>query len=180
MPEFAFIGRSNVGKSSIINYILNRKNMAHTSSTPGKTQSLNFYEVDDRWRIVDLPGYGYAKVSKKERKKWQSMIDTYLRDRPFLVCAFLLIDFSIKPQRIDLEQAEWLAENRVPFYLLFTKADRVKKQNKEEQLGGFIRTFLDSWSSVPQYFVTSANKRYGRSEIMESIEKITTSFYQSQ
>ncbi len=176
MPEHAFIGRSNVGKSSIINEVLNRKHIAHTSSTPGKTQSLNFYEINENWRIVDLPGYGYAKVSKKERKKWQGMIASYLRDREFLVCAFLLIDFSIAPQRIDMERAEWLAENQVPFHILFTKSDKIKPKLKEEQLQKFIYTYLEEWSSMPTYFLTSATKHIGRDEILANIWKINAAF----
>ncbi len=177
MPEYAFIGRSNVGKSSVINHILNRKQIAHVSSTPGKTQSLNYYEINQRWRIVDLPGYGYARVSKKERKKWEGMIASYLRHREFLVCAFLLIDFSISPQRIDLEQAEWLAENQVPFHLLFTKSDKIKPAKREAQLKIFVETFLETWSSMPTYFVTSASKHEGRDAILQNISRINTSFY---
>lgn len=180
MPEYAFIGRSNVGKSSIINHLLNRKHVAHVSSTPGKTQSMNFYEINDHWRIVDLPGYGYARVSKKERKKWQTMIDQFLIQRPFLVAAFLLIDFSIPPQRIDIEQAEWLAENQVPFYLLFTKADKIKPAKRDEQLTLFITSFLEEWTSMPTYFVTSASKHEGRDEILQNISTINESFYKSQ
>jgi len=180
MPEYTFIGRSNVGKSSVINHILNRKQIAHTSSTPGKTQSLNFYEINKSWRIVDLPGYGYAKVSKKERKKWQGMIATFLKKRESLVCAFLLMDFSITPQKIDLEQAEWLAENRVPFHILFTKSDRVKPAQHESQTQTFVETFLKDWSSMPTYFITSANKHYGRDEILSNIDKINQSFSRQQ
>ena len=180
MPEYAFIGRSNVGKSSIINHILNRKQIAHVSSTPGKTQSLNFYEIDGTWRIVDLPGYGYAKVSKKERKKWQGMIASYLRKREFLVCAFLLMDFSIPPQKIDMEQAEWLAENNVPFHILFTKSDKIKPAAHDKQLEMFIATFLEEWSSMPTYFISSATKHLGREDILSNIQKINRSFYRQQ
>ena len=180
LPEYAFIGRSNVGKSSVINHILNRKQIAHVSSTPGKTQSLNFYEVNKGWRIVDLPGYGYAKVSKKERKKWQGMIANYLKDRPFLVSAFLLIDFSIDPQRIDMEQAEWLAENQVPFHILFTKADKIKPAAKDAQLQKFILTFLQEWASMPTYFISSAIKHSGRDEILANIATINEAFGRNQ
>jgi GTP-binding protein len=180
MPEYAFIGRSNVGKSSVINHILNRKQIAHVSSTPGKTQSLNFYEINKNWRIVDLPGYGYAKVSKKERKKWQGMIAEYLRNRPFLVSAYLLIDFSIDPQRIDLEQAEWLAENQVPFHILFTKTDKVKPAGRDSQLQKFITSFLEDWSSMPTYFITSALKHSGRDEILNNIATINDAFNRNQ
>ncbi len=177
MPEYAFMGRSNVGKSSVINHILNRKQIAHTSSTPGKTQSLNFYEINQQWRIVDLPGYGYAKVSKKERKKWQAMIASYLRRRESLACAFLLMDFSIEPQKIDLEQAEWLAENQIPFHLLFTKSDKVKPALRDKQTQRFIEAFLEDWSSMPTYFITSASKHEGRAAILQNISKINKSFY---
>ncbi|MCL4145510.1 UNVERIFIED_CONTAM: hypothetical protein GTU68_037162 [Idotea baltica] len=180
MPEYTFIGRSNVGKSSVINHVLNRKHVAHVSSTPGKTQSMNFYEINERWRIVDLPGYGYAKVSKKERKKWQGMIDRFLRERQFLVAVFLLMDFSIDPQPIDMEQAEWLAENRVPFHILFTKADKVKPALKDQQLSKFVDTFLENWSSMPTYFISSASKHSGRDEILENISQLNESFYNSQ
>lgn len=180
MPEYTFIGRSNVGKSSVINHVLNRKHVAHVSSTPGKTQSMNFYEINEKWRIVDLPGYGYAKVSKKERKKWQSMINRFLIERPYLVAVFMLMDFSIEPQPIDMQQAEWLAENRIPFHVLFTKVDRIKPANKERQLRIFVDTFLKTWSSMPTYFMTSAIKHQGREEILENISIINKSFYDSQ
>ena len=180
MPEYAFIGRSNVGKSSIINHLLNRKQIAHVSSTPGKTQSMNFYEINEKWRIVDLPGYGYARVSKKERKQWEGMIMRYLKEGPFLAAAFLLIDFSIPPQRIDIEQAEWLAENQVPFHILFTKSDKIKPSIIEKQLSKFVSIFLESWSAMPIYFITSAIKHNGADDILKNIGKINQAFYKSQ
>lgn len=176
-PEYAFIGRSNVGKSSIINHLLNRKHVAHVSSTPGKTQSLNFFEVNEHWRIVDLPGYGYAKVSKKERGKWEAMINTYLQKRKVLAGVFLLMDFSISPQKIDLQMAEWLAEHRIPFYILFTKSDKVKNSQRSKQLELFIKRFMEDWSSMPDYFISAASKHQGRDEILKRISEINEAFY---
>lgn len=176
-PEYAFMGRSNVGKSSMINHLLNRKHMAHVSSTPGKTQSLNFFEINDRWRIVDLPGYGYAKVSKKERGKWEAMINNYLLKRKMLAGVFLLMDFSIPPQKIDMKMAEWLAEHRIPFYLLFTKSDKVKNSQLNKQLEVFVKAFLENWSGMPAYIVTAANKHVGRDEVLDRISEINDAFY---
>ncbi|MCB0636002.1 MAG: YihA family ribosome biogenesis GTP-binding protein, partial [Lewinella sp.] len=124
LPEFAFIGRSNVGKSSLINMLVERKGLAHTSNVPGKTQHLNFYQINEEWYLVDLPGYGYARVPKKLRQKWQGMIRSYLLERPALVCVFVLIDSNIPPQANDLNFINWLGEHGVPFIVIFTKTDR--------------------------------------------------------
>ena len=179
VPEYAFVGRSNVGKSSFINYLLDRKDVARVSSNPGKTQSINIFHIDQYWSIADLPGYGYAKVSKKERKKWQTMIDTYLLQRKSLVGVFLLMDFSVGLQDSDWNKAIWLAENQVPFALIFTKVDRIKKSQRERQLGYFVERFAEEWQSVPKYFKTSSSKRMGRELVIDYIEDINAAFYQS-
>jgi GTP-binding protein len=177
LPEYAFMGRSNVGKSSLLNYLASRKNLARVSSNPGKTQSLNFYLVEGRWHLVDLPGYGYAKVSKKERQRWSKMIESYLLLRKQLVCAFQLIDFSIDPQQIDLEQSEWLATNHIPFAIIFTKTDKIKRAQRERQLKKFVEKYMEEWSEMPSYLISSVVTRQGREEILTYIERINDSWF---
>lgn len=177
VPEYAFIGRSNVGKSSLINSLLGRKEVAHESSTPGKTQSMNFFLIDSRWRIVDLPGYGFARISKKERAKWSVMIESYLMKRKQLACAFLLMDMSIAPQKIDLKRAEWMAEHRIPFTILFSKVDKIKKSEVKRQYDVFAEYFEKEWTEMPNHIMTSASKRLGQKEVLDSIEEINEAFY---
>jgi GTP-binding protein len=175
-PEYAFIGRSNVGKSSLINMLLATKNLAKTSQTPGKTQLINHFEVNKQWYIVDLPGYGFAKAPKGERDKWGEMIGEYLVNRENLMCVFVLIDVRHEPQRVDLEFLDFLGEKDVPFYLIFTKADKVGSVKAEQNVESFKKTMLLSWTKIPQYFITSAERRTGRDELLQAIEELNLSF----
>lgn len=171
-PEYAFIGRSNVGKSSLINMLCNNKNLAKTSSTPGKTQTINFFNVDNAWYLVDLPGYGYARIAQRTREYWQDMIDEYLTKRPNLQCAFLLIDSCVPPQDKDIEFANWLGENQVPFVFIFTKSDRKKSQKNKTFLDDFKKEVLQYWSEMPKYIFTSSETRMGREEVLSLIESV--------
>lgn len=169
LPEFAFIGRSNVGKSSLINFLTDRKDLAKVSKTPGKTKLLNYFQVDETWYLVDLPGYGYAKISKKQRSKWEEMLERYLQVRPALNCVFLLIDSRIKLQKIDLEFMNWLGEKQIPFVLVYTKMDKLKKSLKEDHLKSIQAEILEHWAELPQQFYTSTVDKEGRDEILEFI-----------
>jgi GTP-binding protein len=171
LPEYAFIGRSNVGKSSLINMLCGRNELAHTSKKPGKTQSLNFYLVDENWFIVDLPGYGYAKTSKVKRLEWQKMIRGYLIKRPTLQCAFVLIDANIPPQEIDVQFINFLGEMGIPFMIAYTKTDRPKPQELEENIEKIQSALLQHWNQLPRQFITSANLKTGREEILEFIQE---------
>ncbi|MEM9836816.1 MAG: ribosome biogenesis GTP-binding protein YihA/YsxC [Bacteroidota bacterium] len=173
-PEFAFIGRSNVGKSSLINMLVERKELAHTSSKPGKTQLISYFKINDSWFLTDLPGYGYARVSKKTRGKWETRTENYFSQRRSLVNAFVLIDSGIPPQKIDLEFCNWLGELGVPFSLVFTKVDR-KKSRDGGQVAKFKAALLESWEELPPCFATSAMDRTGRDDILDFIEATLTS-----
>ncbi len=177
-PEYAFIGRSNVGKSSLINMLCGRKDLAHVSNTPGKTQLINYFLIDESWFLVDLPGYGYAQISKKMRQRWERMIKGYFRQRLNLVCAFVLIDSNIPPQKIDLEFINWLGENQVPFVLVFTKCDRIKPHQLNENLDAFRQEFLESWNALPQQFQTSSRTGMGREEVLSFIESVNVDYEQ--
>jgi GTP-binding protein len=170
-PEFAFIGRSNVGKSSLINCLCQQKDMARVSQTPGKTQTLNFYDVNEQWYLVDLPGYGYARTSKKNRAAFGEMITDYLADREQLFCAFLLIDSNISPQKIDLEFIDFLGEYQVPFVIAFTKIDRLTKTQIKNNIDAFNAKLSESWETLPQQFLTSAQYKNGREEVLEFIQQ---------
>ncbi len=168
-PEFAFIGRSNVGKSSLINLLAGRRDLAHISNKPGKTQHLNYYLVNDTWYLVDLPGYGYAKVSKKNRAQFSKMTERYLLERTTIINAFVLIDAHIPPQRIDLEFCDWLGTHQVPFVLVFTKTDRQKPEQTEDNVAAFQAAMLERWETLPPHFLTSAVKRTGQDEVLSFI-----------
>lgn len=170
-PEFAFIGRSNVGKSSLINLITNRKELAKVSKTPGKTQMINLFLIDELWHLVDLPGYGYAKVSKTTRVVFDKMIRYYIANREQLVMVFVLIDASISPQKIDLEFIEWLGENHVPFSIVFTKSDKDKALAIQKNIKQFKSKMLEKWTDLPAMLLTSAEKNRGGKEIIEVIKK---------
>lgn len=172
LPEYAFIGRSNVGKSSLINMLCGQKKLAHTSQNPGKTQTINYFKIDDRWFIVDLPGYGYAKVSQKTRKKWEEMVKGYLKKRAELLCTFLLIDANVPPQESDQEFMNWLGEKRLPFVIVFTKVDRLKPAILAENIKKAQDSWLENWNELPQQFVTSAEKNQGKEAILQFIEQI--------
>ena len=169
LPEFAFIGRSNVGKSSLINYLCDRRKLAKTSSTPGKTQLINLFNVDDKWVLADLPGYGYARISKKKRATWRIMINTYLGKREELASVFLLLDMRHEPQESDVEQMRWLAANGVPFSLVFTKCDKLKPQEKIENLEAYKLRLQSEFDPLPNYFLTSAEAREGREDLIDYI-----------
>jgi GTP-binding protein len=177
-PEYVFIGRSNVGKSSLINMVCGNKNLAKTSSQPGKTQTINYYNVDDVWYLVDLPGYGYARIAKRTRVHWRDMINDYLTERPNLQCAFLLIDSCVPPQDKDIEFANWMGENRVPFVLVFTKNDKKKSHKNLHFLADFKKAFLKHWNEIPRYFITSSKVKTGRQEIREFIGGLNEQYYE--
>ena len=168
-PEFAFIGRSNVGKSSLINMLTNRKNLAKTSGTPGKTQLINNFIIDDHWYMVDLPGYGWAQVSKKDKANWQTMIKEYLLYRENLYCVFLLIDSRHKLMNVDLEFMQWMGENEVPFVIVFTKADKLPKSKIIPQVKNYERDLLNYWEELPRHFITSSTNKKGKEEIINFI-----------
>ena len=171
-PEFAFIGRSNVGKSSLINMLANKKGLAKTSSTPGKTLLINHFLVDDLYYIVDLPGYGFAKRSKSVQQDIQRIINTYIIQREQLANVFLLIDLRHDPQRIDLEFINWLGENGIPFSIVFTKADKLGPVKGRQNAEKYMQSLLETWETLPPYFITSAEKKQGREEILTYIQQI--------
>ncbi|NPA45893.1 MAG: YihA family ribosome biogenesis GTP-binding protein [Chlorobi bacterium] len=172
LPEYAFIGRSNVGKSSLINMLTGRKALAKTSGTPGKTRLINHFKINDNWFLVDLPGYGYAKTSKTERKRFLQMIRDYLKNRKNLVNTFVLVDARIKPQKSDLEFMEWLGRNQIPFSIVFTKADKLSSNELSKNIKNYQREMLKHWSSMPPYFVTSSQSRLGRKALLDYIESL--------
>ncbi len=174
-PEYAFIGRSNVGKSSLINHLCDRKEIAKVSSTPGKTQLINFFEINESWHLVDLPGYGYAKSSKKKRAQWEKMIFHYLSARVQLKCAFVLMDSRIPLQEIDRNFINWLGETHVPFVFVFTKSDGIKKAEMNKNIKNIKEKLLEEWTELPQSFITSSVKSRGKEEILEFIENLNSS-----
>ena len=175
-PEYAFIGRSNVGKSSLINMLTRHSGLAKTSSKPGKTQTINHFLINDNWYLVDLPGYGYASISKTMREKWTAMIDHYLTLRPNLQLVFVLIDSRIDPQKNDLEFINRLGENGVPFAIVFTKTDKVSKLKVSQNVEKFKEKMLETWEELPPFFLSSAEKGDGRDEILDYIEGINGEF----
>jgi GTP-binding protein len=175
-PEYAFIGRSNVGKSSLINMIVNNEKLAKTSGTPGKTQLINHFNINNEWYLVDLPGYGFAKVSMSNRKKWEKMIEDYLRKRENLVNVFILIDSRHSPQKNDLEFVNKLGEWQIPFCLVFTKADKENQRTVAKNVKDFLDKMRTTWQFLPQHFVTSTIKKMGRDKILELIEEMNKEF----
>lgn len=171
-PEYAFIGRSNVGKSSLINMLTNQSKLAKTSASPGKTQMINHFLINDGWYIVDLPGYGYAKVSQQQRANWQKMISGYLKERSNLVTVFVLIDSRLKPQQLDLDFLAQLGEWGIPFNLIFTKADKSTQREAHQNMRRFIEKMKEEWEFIPRSFMTSAVKFLGRKEILGYIEEL--------
>lgn len=174
-PEYAFIGRSNVGKSSLINMLTNRKSLAKTSGKPGKTRLINHFLINEEWYLVDLPGYGYAKIAKKEREKWEKFLKNYILKRENLFNLFVLIDSRHNPQAIDLEFMEWLGLSQIPFSIVFTKTDKLKPEELEVNMNNYKEKLLKSWESVPPIFVSSAEKGIGKKEILQYIRKINIS-----
>ena len=171
-PEFAFIGRSNLGKSSLINMLCARKKIAKVSSTPGKTRLINHFLIDNSWYIVDLPGYGYAKVPKTEREKLTKMIDGYLLDRKQMRCVFLLIDSRLAPQKIDLDFLSWLAEHQVPFFILFTKTDKLSSVELQKSLARYKKRLQKDWEELPLFVSTSAKTKEGKEIVLGIISEI--------
>lgn len=176
IPEYAFIGRSNVGKSSLINAFCNNKNLAKTSSKPGKTQLINHFLINESWYLVDLPGYGFAKTSKKKRAEFHNMINNYLLNRSNLMCLFVLIDSRHNPQAIDQEFIEWLATKGIPFTMIFTKADKIGKTTLKENIRGYRLEMLNRWQELPLMFITSAEKKTGIEEITTYIRDLNQGF----
>lgn len=176
IPEVAFIGRSNVGKSSLINYLCNNKGLAKTSSTPGKTQLINHFLINDSWHLVDLPGYGYAKVSKKQRAVFEQMINKYLLNREPLLNVFVLIDARLKPQLIDIEFINYLGENGIPFSLIFTKSDKIKAIEVKHNVAAFKAEMEKTWDDLPPYFISSSEKKLGKDEILNYVDEVLATF----
>ncbi|MBD3638265.1 MAG: YihA family ribosome biogenesis GTP-binding protein [Crocinitomicaceae bacterium] len=176
LPEYAFIGRSNVGKSSLINMLCNHKGLAKTSGRPGKTQLINHFLINESWYLVDLPGYGYAKISKKEREKWQKFIHKYLRTRQNLLNVFVLIDSRHTPQKLDLDFMQWLGENGIPFAMVFTKVDKLKSNERKKFLPAYKKEMLKLWEEMPPVFITSAETAEGKEEVLAYIEEVNQLF----
>lgn len=175
LPEYAFIGRSNVGKSSLINMLTGRKGLAMTSQKPGKTQLINHFLINRDWYLVDLPGYGYARLSRDGRDGLRKMIEDYILERTELVCLFVLLDSRLEPQRIDLEFIEWLGEEGIPFALVFTKADKLSRGKLAANIAAYKERLLQQWEELPPLFITSAEARLGRDELLSYIDGINKS-----
>ncbi len=179
-PEYAFVGRSNVGKSSLINMLTGRNALAKISGKPGKTRTVNHFLIDESWYLADLPGYGYAKVSKKEREQFMRMMYEYLDKRENLMCVMLLIDSRIPPQKSDLEFMERLGTRQIPFVMVFTKIDKLSSSDINRKLEAYQEEMLKTWNSLPQIFPTSANTKVGREEVLTFIEDTNKSFTRAQ
>lgn len=175
-PEYVFIGRSNVGKSSLINMLTDRKHLAKTSQVPGKTQHINHFLINDEWYLVDLPGYGWAKVSKTEKEKWDVMIKLYLTSRENLMCVFVLIDSRLEPQASDLSFMQWLGETGIPFVMVFTKADKQSKTRTLDNVAFYQQRMLEQWEELPPHFITSSVAYEGRDEILGYIEQLNPEY----
>jgi GTP-binding protein len=174
-PEFAFIGRSNVGKSSLINMVTGEKNLAKTSSKPGKTRLINHFLINEKWFLVDLPGYGYARVSKSDREKFEKFIKEYILNREKLYCLFVLIDSRIEPQQIDLDFINWLGENQIPFVIVYTKTDKLSANKIDSNISKFKKTLLKEWDALPDMFYSSTITQAGKAEILDFINNTISS-----
>ncbi len=172
LPEYAFIGRSNVGKSSLINMLTNNQKLAKVSGKPGKTQTINHFLINKNWYLVDLPGYGYAQIAKKERQVWQTFIGDYIRKRENLYCLFILIDCRHEPQKIDLEFITWAGQQGIPISIIFTKADKLSKTALKTNMDLYKQRLLADWEELPPCFCTSSEKNIGRNEVLDFIESI--------
>ncbi|MGB0304383.1 MAG: ribosome biogenesis GTP-binding protein YihA/YsxC [Flavobacteriaceae bacterium] len=175
LPEYAFIGRSNVGKSSLINMLVQRKSLAKTSGRPGKTQLINHFVINKNWYLVDLPGYGYARVSKKSKKTFQKFITQYFEQRRQLVLAFVLVDIRHEPQPIDVEFMAYLGHQQIPFHIIFTKADKLKPMAQTEAVKKYEQELLNHWEEMPQYFISSSSNGQGREELLQYIDQLNQS-----
>ncbi|MGB1449326.1 MAG: ribosome biogenesis GTP-binding protein YihA/YsxC [Flavobacteriaceae bacterium] len=181
LPEYAFIGRSNVGKSSLINTLCARKNLAKTSGRPGKTQLINHFKINKSWFLVDLPGYGYAKTSKSVKKAFQQLITRYFEKRQQLISAFVLIDIRHEPQQVDLDFMEWLGTNYIPFAIIFTKADKLKPLARERNIASYLAKMKeDMWEETPQHFTTSSLHKTGVEEVLAYIDQLNVEFNASR
>ena len=169
LPEYAFIGRSNVGKSSLINMLTETKGLAKTSQTPGKTRLINHFIINEQWYLVDLPGYGYARISKKERVRWEKMIHDYLLKRKTLVCTFILIDTRLEPQKSDTAFMEWMASAQLPFIILFTKTDKISRTRLDAAIAAYCRHLMEHWEELPEYIATSAMTGLGKERLLQLI-----------
>ncbi len=176
LPEYAFIGRSNVGKSSLINMLTNRTNLAKVSGKPGKTQLINHFLINNSWYLVDLPGYGYAKVSKSKRQEFSQFIKNYLLNRQNLMCLFVLLDSRLTPQAIDLEFMQWLGEHKVPFVMCFTKQDKLSKKKSTDNLKDYQKEMLLQWEELPPIFLSSSTESLGKESILSFIEETNSLF----
>ena len=172
LPEYAFIGRSNVGKSSLINMLTNQKSLAKTSGRPGKTQLINHFLINKNWFLVDLPGYGYARVSKSAKKTFQKFITAYFRERKQLISAFVLVDIRHAPQTVDLAFMQWLGEHNIPFSIIFTKADKLRPKAIEDHITKYKNILLKSWEEFPNYFITSSTNYSGKDALLNYIDTI--------
>jgi len=170
-PEYAFIGRSNVGKSSLINMLCGKKGLAKTSATPGKTQLINHFMINGKWYLVDLPGYGYAKTARTEREKWDTMIRNYMMYRKNLMSVFVLIDIRIAPQEKDLDFINWMGEQSIPFAIIFTKADKQTRIKNDFSVKRFTTQLLRTWENIPPYFISSSETKKGKEEVLNYIEE---------
>jgi GTP-binding protein len=178
LPEYAFIGRSNVGKSSLINMLTKRKGLAMTSATPGKTMLINHFIINDAWYIVDLPGYGFARRGKAGQEGLRTLIEDYILEREQMTNLFLLIDSRLEPQKIDMEFMEWLGENGIPFSIIFTKADKLTSGKLKDNINRYLRKLRDEWEELPPYFVSSSENKLGRMDILDYIDNINKSINQ--
>ncbi len=169
LPEYAFIGRSNVGKSSLINLLTETKGLAKTSRTPGKTRLINHFIINGQWYLVDLPGYGYARISKKERERWEKMIHDYLLKRKNLVCTFILVDTRLEPQKSDTAFMEWMASAQLPFIILFTKTDKISRTRLDAAIAAYCRHLMEQWEELPEYIATSAMTGLGKERLLQLI-----------
>lgn len=175
LPEYAFIGRSNVGKSSLINMLTKHSKLAMTSSTPGKTLLINHFLINKKWYLVDLPGYGYAQRGKKQQEKITKIIEDYILEREQMTTLFVLIDVRLEPQKIDIEFIEWLGENGIPFSIIFTKADKLTTNKVRDNVNFYVKKLQENWEELPPYFISSSEKRLGRDEILDYIDSINSS-----
>ncbi|MCW4469379.1 ribosome biogenesis GTP-binding protein YihA/YsxC [Flavobacterium sp. MFBS3-15] len=181
LPEYAFIGRSNVGKSSLINMLTGRNSLAKTSGKPGKTQLINHFKINGNWYLVDLPGYGYARVSKSTKETFQKFITDYFERREQLVCAFVLIDIRLEAQKIDLEFITYLGESGVPFCIIFTKTDKISRGKVDQHVAAYRKQLLaNNWEEMPQYFVTSSTEGTGREKVLEFIDGVNDGIFKNQ
>ena len=179
-PEYAFIGRSNVGKSSLINMLTNKKGLAKVSSTPGKTQTINYFLIDNSWYMVDLPGFGYARISQTKRAEWEKMIYYFLKNRKNLQYVFVLIDSMIPPQKLDMDFLMWLGANHIPFAIVYTKTDRLLSKDLKKNVQNIQNEILKNWNELPTQFITSAEKKRGNVEVIDFITQTNQLFYENQ